>query len=109
MASDKVLEVSDKSFNDEVIKSDKLTVVDFWAPWCMPCKAIAPVIEELAATYDGKVKFTKLNVDDNPMTASSFGIRGIPTIILYKNGQVVDQVVGAVPKAELEKTIGKSL
>jgi thioredoxin 1 len=109
MASDKVKEVSDKSFNDEVIKSDKLTLVDFWAPWCMPCRAIAPVIDELADTYDGKVKFTKLNVDDNPMTASSYGVRGIPTIILYKNGEVVDQVVGAVPKAELEKTIGRSL
>jgi thioredoxin 1 len=109
MASDKVKEVNDKSFNDEVIKSDKLTLVDFWAPWCMPCRAIAPVIDELADTYDGKVKFTKLNVDDNPMTASSYGVRGIPTIILYKNGAVVDQVVGAVPKAELEKTIGRSL
>ncbi len=109
MASDKVKEISDNSFDQEVIKSDKLTLVDFWAPWCMPCKAIAPVIEELAATYDGKVKFTKLNVDDNPMTASSYGIRGIPTIILYKDGKVVEQVVGAVPKAELEKTIGRSL
>ncbi len=109
MASDKVKEISDNSFDNEVIKSDKLTLVDFWAPWCMPCKAIAPVIEELAVTYDGKVKFTKLNVDDNPMTASSYGVRGIPTIILYKNGQVVDQVVGAVPKAEIEKTISKSL
>jgi thioredoxin 1 len=75
----------------------------------MPCKAIAPVMEELAGAYDGKVKFTKLNVDDNPVTASSYGIRGIPTIILYKNGKVVDQVVAAVPKAEIEKTIGKSL
>jgi thioredoxin 1 len=109
MASDKVKEINDTSFDQEVIKSDKLTLVDFWAPWCMPCKAIAPVIEELAATYDGKVKFTKLNVDDNPMTASSYGIRGIPTIILYKDGKVVEQVVGAVPKAELEKTIGRSL
>jgi thioredoxin 1 len=109
MASDKVKEVNDTSFDNEVIKSDKLTLVDFWAPWCMPCKAIAPVIEELAVAYDGKVKFTKLNVDDNPTTASSYGIRGIPTIIFYKNGQVVDQVVGAVPKAEIEKTIGKSL
>ena len=107
--SDKVKEISDNSFSEEVINSDKLTLVDFWAPWCMPCKAIAPVIEELATVYDGKVKFTKLNVDDNPMTASSYGVRGIPTIILYKNGKVVDQVVGAVPKAELERTIGKSL
>lgn len=109
MASDKVKEISDSNFSDEVINSDKLTLVDFWAPWCMPCKAIAPVIDELAAAYDGKVKFTKINVDDNPMTASSYGVRGIPTIILYKGGKVVDQVVGAVPKAELEKAIGKSL
>ncbi len=109
MASDKVKEISDTSFKKEVIDSDKLTLVDFWAPWCMPCKAIAPVIEELASTYDGKVKFAKLNVDDNPATASSYGVRGIPTMILFKNGSVVDQIVGAVPKAELEKAIGKSL
>jgi thioredoxin 1 len=109
MASDKVHEISDTTFKDEVINSDKLTLVDFWAPWCSPCKAIAPVIEELASTYDGKVKFTKLNVDDNPMTASSYGIRGIPTMILFKNGSIVDQIIGAVPKTELEKVIGKSL
>jgi thioredoxin 1 len=109
MASDKVHEISDNTFKDEVINSDKLTLVDFWAPWCSPCKAIAPVIEELASTYEGKVKFTKLNVDDNPMTASSYGIRGIPTMILFKNGSIVDQVIGAVPKTELEKVIGKSL
>ena len=109
MASDKVKEISDTNFKQEVIDSDKLTFVDFWAPWCMPCKAIAPVIEELASTYDGKVKFAKLNVDDNPATASTYGDRGIPTMILFKNGSVVDQIVGAVPKAEIEKAIGKSL
>jgi thioredoxin 1 len=109
MASDKVKEISDTNFKQEVIDSDKLTFVDFWAPWCMPCKAIAPVIEELASTYDGKVKFAKLNVDDNPATASTYGVRGIPTMILFKNGSVVDQIVGAVPKAEIEKAIGKSL
>jgi thioredoxin 1 len=109
MASDKVRELSDTNFKDEVVNSDKPTLVDFWAPWCMPCKAIAPVIEELATAYDGKVKFTKLNVDDNPMTASSYGVRGIPTLIFFKNGSVVDQIVGAVPKAELEKAIGRLL
>jgi len=104
-----VMEINDSNFDQEVMKSDKLTLVDFWAPWCGPCKMIAPVMDELSKDYDGKVKFTKLNVDDNPSTASSFGIRGIPTIVFVKNGEVVDQVVGAVPKSELEKAINASL
>jgi len=104
-----VMEINDSNFDQEVMKSDKLTLVDFWAPWCGPCKMIAPVIDELSKDYDGKVKFTKVNVDDSPSTASSFGIRGIPTIVLVKNGEVVDQVVGAVPKSELEKAIKESL
>jgi thioredoxin 1 len=104
-----VMEISDSNFDQEVMKSDKLTVVDFWAPWCGPCKMIAPVLDELSKDYDGKVKFTKVNVDENPSTASSFGIRGIPTVVFVKNGEVVDQVVGAVPKSELEKAINESL
>ena len=109
MGSGSVMEITDSSFESEVLKSDKLTLVDFWAPWCGPCKIISPLVEELANDYDGKVKCTKLNVDDNPNTASTYGIRGIPTIIFYKNGEVVDQVIGAVPKSELEKVISKEL
>ena len=104
-----VMEINDSNFDQEVMKSDKLTLVDFWAPWCGPCKMIGPVMDELSKDYDGKVKFTKVNVDDNPSTASSFGIRGIPTIVFVKNGEVVDQVVGAVPKSELEKAIKESI
>ncbi len=109
MASPNLVEINDSSFETEVLKSDKLTLVDFWAPWCNPCKIIAPIIEELAKTYEGKVKFTKLNVDDNPMTASTYGIRGIPTIIFYKNGEVLNQIVGAIPKSELEKAIVQTM
>ena len=109
MASGNVVEITDSNFESEVLKSDKLTLVDFWAPWCGPCKIIGPLMEELANDYEGKVKFTKLNVDDNPNTATTYGIRGIPTIIFYKNGEVVEQVVGAVPKSELEKVITKEI
>ena len=109
MASDNVFEINDDSFDSEVLKSDKLTVVDFWAPWCGPCKIIGPIMEELAAEYEGKVKFAKLNVDDNPGTASSYGIRGIPTMILFKDGEAKDQIVGAVPKTELQKAINESI
>jgi len=104
-----VMEISDSNFDQEVLKSDMLTLVDFWAPWCGPCRMIAPVMDELSKEYDGKVKFTKMNVDENPSTASSFGIRGIPTVVFIKNGEVVDQVIGAVPKSEFEKVINKSL
>lgn len=109
MASGNVVEITDSNFESEVLKSDKLTLVDFWAPWCGPCKIIGPIMEELANDYEGKVKFTKLNVDDNPNTASAYGIRGIPTVIFYKNGEVIEQVVGAVPKSELEKVITKEI
>ncbi len=109
MASNNVFEINDDSFDSEVLKSDKLTVVDFWAPWCGPCKIIGPIMEELAVEYEGKVKFAKLNVDDNPGTASSYGIRGIPTMILFKDGEAKDQIVGAVPKTELQKAIKESL
>ncbi len=109
MASDSVLEINDDNFEAEVIKSDKLTLVDFWAPWCGPCKIIGPVLDELAGEYGDKVKFTKLNVDENPSSASNYGVRGIPTMILFKDGEAQNQIVGAVPKAELEKAIKESL
>jgi len=109
MASDKVIQLSDDSFENEVLKSSTPVLVDFWASWCAPCKAISPVIDGLADEYDGKVKVGKLNVDENPATPGQFGVRGIPTLILFKDGQVVDQVVGAVPKNQLEGLIKKAL
>ncbi len=93
--------LTDSNFEQEVIKSDKPVLVDFWATWCGPCRAIAPVIEELGDEFAGKAVVSKLDVDQNPDTASKFGIRSIPTLYIFKNGEVVDQIVGAVPKATL--------
>ena len=109
MASDKVIELSDDGFEKDVLQSDVPVLVDFWASWCAPCKAIAPVIDSLADQFDGKVKIAKLNVDENPATPGQFGVRGIPTLILFKDGNVVDQVVGAVPKNQLEGLLNKVL
>ncbi len=107
MASDKVLQVNDAEF-DALVKSDQPTLIDFWAPWCGPCKAIGPVIEDLAAEYEGKVTIAKMNVDDNPVTPGKFGIRAIPTLIIFKDGEVVDQITGSVGKSELIELIGKA-
>ncbi|PLX75386.1 MAG: thioredoxin [Desulfuromonas sp.] len=109
MASDKVVQLTDSSFESEVNQSSVPVLVDFWASWCAPCKAIAPVIDQLADAFDGKAKICKLNVDENPATPGQFGVRGIPTMILFKDGQVVDQVVGAVPKNQLEGMITKAI
>ena len=100
-----VHEVSDVSFDQEVLKSEIPVLIDFWAPWCGPCKAIAPVVEQLSAEYDGKLKVVKMNVDDNPQTPSKYGVRGIPNLLIFKGGQVADQIVGAVPKGHLVKAI----
>jgi thioredoxin 1 len=99
------MEIGDSSFDAEVLKSEKPVLVDFWAPWCGPCRAIAPVIDELMATYGDRVKFTKCNVDDNPVTPGKFGIKAIPTLIFFKEGSVVEQVTGMVAKSKLEETI----
>ncbi|MBC8317577.1 MAG: thioredoxin [Desulfobulbaceae bacterium] len=107
MAGDNVTHVTDSDFDQEVIKSDLPTLVDFWAPWCGPCKAIGPVIDELADTYSGKIKITKMNVDENPETPGKFGIRAIPTLIFFKNGEVADQVTGAVGKTQLVAMLDK--
>jgi thioredoxin 1 len=109
MASEKVIHLSDSSFEADVLKSSVPVLVDFWASWCGPCKAIAPAIDDLADQFDGQVKIAKINVDENPATPSNYGVRGIPTLILFKDGQVVDQVVGAVPKGQLETLIKKAL
>lgn len=100
-----IQEVGDSSFEAEVLKSPLPVLVDFWAPWCGPCKAIAPVVAELAKEYAGRLKVVKVNVDDHPQSPSRYGVRGIPNLILFKDGQVRDQIVGAVPKAHLVKAI----
>ncbi len=100
-----VQEVSDATFEAEVLKSSVPVLIDFWAPWCGPCKAIAPVLDELAKEYEGRVKIVKMNVDDNQATPSSFGVRSIPNLLLFKGGTVAEQIVGAVPKAQLQKAI----
>lgn len=107
--ADNVLEINDEMFEAEVIKAEMPVFVDFWAPWCGPCKAIGPVVEELAKAYAGKVKFTKCNVDDNPSTPTKYGIQAIPTLMVFKDGKVVEQITGMVPKAKLEAALNKAL
>ncbi len=99
--------VTDSTFEPEVIKDSQPVLVDFWAPWCGPCRAIAPVLEELDKEFEGKVKIVKMNVDENPSTPSKYGIRAIPTLILFKNGDVVGQVTGAVSKSNLKDMINQ--
>jgi len=107
--SEGILEVSDSSFDAEVMQSEKPVLVDFWAPWCGPCKAIGPIIEELAGEFGDKVKFAKCNVDDNPVSPGKFGIKAIPTLIFFKQGKIVDQITGMVAKSKLEKSINSIL
>ena len=103
MANDaKYVTLTDSTFENEVIQSNQPVLVDFWATWCPPCKAIAPAIEELAGEYDGRAKVAKLDVDDNPATAARFNVRSIPTLLFFQNGKVVDQIVGSVPKHILD-------
>ena len=105
----KITDVGDNNFEVEVIQCNVPVLVDFWAPWCGPCRAIAPIVEEIAVEYDGKLKVTKLNVDDHPATASRYGIRGIPNLLILKAGAVKEQIVGAVAKAKLVSAIEKAL
>jgi len=105
----KVLQVTDETFEAEILQSETPALVDFWAAWCGPCKAIAPVVEELAEEYAGKVKMAKLNVDDSPKTPGQYGIRAIPTLIMFKGGKVVDQITGAVSKSHIEQALQKLL
>ncbi|AFZ16171.1 thioredoxin [Allocoleopsis franciscana] len=101
------VQVTDASFKQDVLESDIPVLVDFWAPWCGPCRMVAPVVDEIAQQYDGKVKVVKLNTDENPQIASQYGIRSIPTLMIFKGGQRVDMVVGAVPKTTLANTLEK--
>jgi thioredoxin 1 len=105
----KTADVTDGSFETEVLKSDRPVLVDFWAPWCGPCRMVAPVVEELSEEYGGKVKFLKLNTDDNVNTAATYGIRSIPTLLMFKGGQPIDQIIGFRPKGDLKRVIDKAL
>ena len=106
MAGD-ILNVGDQDFKKEVLESQQPVLVDFWATWCGPCRAIAPTLEALASEYKGKVKVAKVNVDDNQQTPQAYGVMSIPTLLLFKGGKVVEQIVGAVPKSKLESAIAK--
>ena len=107
--SNSIKNVSDKSFSEDVIQSTKPVLVDYWAAWCGPCKAIAPILEEIATQYGDRVTVAKLNVDENPETAAKFGIRGIPTLMLFKDGQPVETKVGALSKSQLQDFLDTSL
>ena len=109
MAGKNVVQLTDQSFRSEVEGGEGLVLVDFWAPWCMPCRAVAPVVEQLASDYTGRLKVGKLNVDENPETAAAYGIRSIPTLALFKDGVPVEGVLGAVPKGQLEQMIRNHL
>ena len=109
MASDKIAHVTDSNFEAEVMKSSTPVLIDFWAPWCGPCRAIAPIVDEVADDYAGRLKVVKINVDDNPMTPARFGVRGIPNLIILKNGQVAEQIVGAVPKQNLVRAVDTAI
>ncbi|CUT04808.1 thioredoxin [Candidatus Kryptobacter tengchongensis] len=104
-----IIELTDLNFEDEVLKSDKLVLVDFWAEWCAPCRMIAPIIEEIANEYADRLKVGKLNVDYNPKTAMKYGIMSIPTLLLFQNGRVIEQIVGAMPKKNLLAKLEKYL
>ncbi|GAF90735.1 unnamed protein product [marine sediment metagenome] len=105
----KPADVTDGTFETEVLKSDKPVLVDFWAPWCGPCRMVEPVVEELSEEYGSKVKFLRLNTDDNMNTAATYGIRAIPTLLMFKGGQVVEQIIGFRPKGDLKRVIDKAL
>jgi thioredoxin 1 len=109
MAEKNITEITDENFQNEILSSPLPALVDFWAAWCGPCRAIAPVVEELAVQFEGQIKIGKLNVDENPKTPGQYGIRAIPTLILFKNGAVAEQITGAVSKSTLETAIKKTL
>ncbi len=107
MADKNVIELSDDNFETEIVKSETVALIDFWAEWCGPCKAIGPTVEALAGEYEGKLKVGKLNIDNHQLVPQQYNVRSIPTLLFFKGGQVVGQIVGAVPKAKLEEEIQK--
>ncbi|MEM8845086.1 MAG: thioredoxin TrxA [Pseudomonadota bacterium] len=107
--SEKITHISDSSFEQEVLQNDQPVLVDYWAEWCGPCKMIAPILDEIADEYEGKLKITKLNIDDNPATPPKFGIRGIPTLMIFKGGDVAATKVGALSKSQLTAFIDQSI
>ncbi len=109
MAGQFVSEVNDANFEQDVLKSEQPVLVDFWAAWCGPCRALAPVVDEVASQYNGQVKVMKMDVDKNNVTPSRYGIRGIPALLLFKDGKVADQIVGFVPKDTIDRSISKVL
>jgi thioredoxin 1 len=109
MSGESIIHVNEGTFDAEVLKSDRPALVDFWAPWCGPCRAIAPVLEELAVEYKGKLTVAKVNVDENRKLAGNHGVMSIPTMILFKNGKVLDKVIGLVPKERLKELMDKAL
>lgn len=107
--SDKIIHLTDSSFEDDVLKAEGPILVDFWAEWCGPCKMIAPILDEIAVEFEGKLTITKLNIDQNPATAPKYGIRGIPTLLLFKNGEVAATKVGALSKGQLKDFLNANL
>ena len=102
-----VTEITDQTFEAEVLQSDQPTIIDFWAEWCAPCRAIAPIVKDLADQYDGKVKIVKMNIDENPNTPGKYGVRSIPTVLAFKGGTVVEQLIGARPRSVFEEMVQK--
>ena len=107
--AENIFEINDDNFESEVLNSDKPVLVDFWAPWCGPCRALAPTIEDLASSYHEKIKFTKVNTDNNPITPSKYDVRSIPTLYLFQGGEVKEKIIGNVAKSKLEEAIKKLL